>query len=916
VPENQTSFLLRARWLGALTGVRREERRPALAALLTLAGFMAGHAMMETARDALFLASWPASALPWAYLAIAGLALLLGRSPPRLPWSRRSEDDLGAWLVLAGLGAAALWIMLGSAGSWVYYVLYIWSGVLATLVVVRFWTVLADRFTVTQAKRLFTIIGVGSVLGAIVGSGLAWVLTEWFPVRHLVLVAALMFGLAAYGSRLLGAATAPAGGRERERTPARPWDAAEAFRLIASRPYLLRVAALILCAAVTFTLVDYVFKSAADRMVPADQLGEFFASVYLGLNVLSLLIQAGLVSWLLRSVGVGAIQVLAPALLLGGAVGYLAFPVLAVVLLLKGADGSTRHTLYRTGTELLFVPMSVDVRGRVKAVIDVVGQRGGQALASLLILAVLPLARGETAVTVVTVLVAGTWLLLALSLRAHYVSVFRETLRERVTATRIDFPTLDMASLETLLATLNDADDRKVLAALDLLELQGKVRVVPALILYHPSAQVVHRALDLFVAGGREDVVPSVDRLVSSSDPATAAAAIRARCALQPEEEPLLAARRHPDPGVRATAIVALSASGWLPAGPEAEGLGPLLDGDELAQIEFLRSLQDLPSATFDETVIRLADSPDPGVRRESVRAMGRIGSPAFLPTLIDLLSRRDLREPVRGALVSIGPTALAYLERAWADGSVSHAVARHLPRAIADFGSSRAADVLLRGLTVESDGMIRFKTLRALGRLRALNPDVTLDPKVLDRAASQTLGRAFNYMRWRRSLARELPPTLMGPETAAGTLLTLLADKQRHALERLFRLFNLMTGDEDFARAYRGLESDEVRSRAESRELVEHLVQARYREALLQLVDDVFEAGAYRPGLSTRHSDSALGELLDCGIESLEWLTAVAIEELQAAGEAAELDKELDAELVSRAAAARAARSVRRGVA
>ena len=917
--EPQTSFLLRARLLGALTGVRGEERRSAFAALFTLASFMAGHALLETARDALFLASWPASALPWAYLAIAGLALLLGRSPPRLPWSRRPEDDLGAWLTLAGVGTASLWVLLGFAGNWIYYGLYIWSGVVATLVVVRFWTVLADRFTVTQAKRLFTIIGVGSVLGAIVGSGLARILTEWLPVRHLVLVAAVLFGVASYGSRLLGAATGSTSTRERDAAPARAWDPAEALRLIASRPYLVRVAALILSAAVTFTLVDYVFKSAADRLVPPEQLGEFFASVYLALNVLALIVQAGVVSWLLRSFGVGTFQVLAPALLLVASLGYLALPTLGLALLLKGADGSTRHSLYRTGTELLFVPMSVDVRGRVKALIDVVGQRGGQALASLLILAVLPLGRGETAVAIVAVIVACTWLVLALDLRGHYVSVFRETLRDRVTATRIDFPALDMASLETLLATLNEPDDRKVLAALDLLEIQGKLRVVPALILYHPSEQVVHRALELFVAGGREDVVPIVDRLVSASDPGTVAAAIRARCALRPEEGPLLAAREHPDAGVRATAIVALSASGWLHPEGVVQEISALLDQYEGTHLVLLRALQDLPTGAFDETVIRLADSTTAQVRLEAVRAMGRIGNPTFLSTLIGLLARRELREPVREALLAIGPTALAYLEQALGDRAVPHAVARHLPRAIADFGSPRAAEILVRRLTVESDGMIRFKTLRALGRLRARSPGVILDSKVLDRAASQTLGRAFSYMRWRRALAYELPQELLGPETAAGTLVTLLADKERHALERLFRLFNLMTGDEDFARAYRGLESDELRSRAESRELVEHLVLSRYREACLELVDDVFEAGAYhRPVLTNRSAvltaEGALEELLACDVDSLEWLAAVAIEELDTPVVAADGGLRLETTLVVRAATVRSDRVSRGG--
>jgi hypothetical protein len=210
---------------------------------------------------------------------------------------------------------------------------------------------------------------------------------------------------------------------------------------------------------------------------------------------------------------------------------------------------------------------------------------------------------------------------------------------------------------------------------------------------------------------------------------------------------------------------------------------------------------------------------------------------------------------------------------------------------------------------------MIRFKTLRALGRLRARNPGVALDSKVLERAASQTLGRAFSYMRWRRALAYEVPPEFLGPATAAGTLVTLLADKEKHALERLFRLFNLMTGDEDFARAYRGLESDEVRSRAESRELLEHLVLSRYREASLELVDDVFEAGAYRPALTNRSAaltaDGALEELLACDVDSLEWLAAVAIQELESEVlVAADGGLRLKPALVARAAAVRADRA------
>ena len=47
------------------------ERRSLAAAFVTLFGLVAAHTLLETARDALFLARLPPSQLPWAYLAIA-----------------------------------------------------------------------------------------------------------------------------------------------------------------------------------------------------------------------------------------------------------------------------------------------------------------------------------------------------------------------------------------------------------------------------------------------------------------------------------------------------------------------------------------------------------------------------------------------------------------------------------------------------------------------------------------------------------------------------------------------------------------------------------------------------------------------------------------------------------------------------
>ena len=54
---------------------RKGERRDCWAAFLTLLSLIASHALLETARDALFLAKIPAARLPWVFLAIAALSV-------------------------------------------------------------------------------------------------------------------------------------------------------------------------------------------------------------------------------------------------------------------------------------------------------------------------------------------------------------------------------------------------------------------------------------------------------------------------------------------------------------------------------------------------------------------------------------------------------------------------------------------------------------------------------------------------------------------------------------------------------------------------------------------------------------------------------------------------------------------------
>ena len=63
--------------------MRKGERRDVWVAFVTLFALIASHALLETARDALFLARVPASRLPWVFLAIAALSFGHGEAERR-----------------------------------------------------------------------------------------------------------------------------------------------------------------------------------------------------------------------------------------------------------------------------------------------------------------------------------------------------------------------------------------------------------------------------------------------------------------------------------------------------------------------------------------------------------------------------------------------------------------------------------------------------------------------------------------------------------------------------------------------------------------------------------------------------------------------------------------------------------------
>jgi AAA family ATP:ADP antiporter len=701
----------------------------------------------------------------------------------------------------------------------------------------------------------------------------------------MLLFAALLFVVAALP---LAALRIPERAEDADGVAAQPQHSMVASARVAwQNAFARRVFAVTLVAVVTVTLVDFLFKSRiAAEYKDAAELGAYISSFYAVTNALAVFAQLVLAPWIFRTIGVQRALFFSPVALLGGAAFVLATGgafVAAVVM--RGFDNVLRYSIHKTSMELLLVAVPDGTRERVKPIIDLLASRGGQALASIAILVLVALgAGGPVVVGAVVLTLAVIWTALVVTIRSLYLDVFRETLKSGGLSGKAELPELDLAVLETLFAGLNSSRDTEVLASLELLADQKRERLIPALILYHPSRDVVLRALELFAAQGRADFAPIADRLDSHPDRDVAAAALRARAAVAPDRKLLEQRLSGACSQVSAASLVALMSRGWISAEAADDRIEAILASRYWGTAaELARAIRDVARTRSDDgaledkldaLLVRLANEAEafageaspaldrparPGgfipelpldarVKLEVARAMATRKHACSLPVLVEMLDRHELRAAARAALSEI-PGAYEHLVEALARGELRREVRVHLPRTIAMFTPHDAAKSLLPLLATDKDGAVRFKILRALVRLRRVDPTLVLDESILLSVTDTTLAHAMDLRRWGAALVDgDEPATSLAepdPLRAAHRLLVdLVRDKETHSIQRLFMLLELLDG-EDFDDVVRGLRSKNPKTRASSVELVENLVRPPLRARVLALVGDGAIAGA-----------------------------------------------------------------------
>jgi AAA family ATP:ADP antiporter len=430
---------LAERLLSPIADVRRDEVASALLMTATMMLLLGAYYLLKTAREQFILSEGGAEVKSYAS---AGQALLLLGIVPAYGAlaSRVNRTQLVQWVTLFFASNLVLFLMALAAGLRIGIVYFLWVGIFNVMVIAQFWGFAADLYNEEQGKRLFPLIGVGSSLGAWLGSVRAGELVQDFGASRLLVGGALALVVCVVLIRIADRMVQRSAPKQSARAAQKLAEGPSGFKMILSDRYVLLIAALVLLLNVVNTSGEYLFgryvvsnanalygagvERAADRQA---YIGTTYSSYFSYVSLIGFLLQLFVVSRLFRFLGVSRSLFIHPIVAVVSYVMMLRAPSFDAIRVLKIADNSINYSLGNTTMQALWLPTSRETKYKAKQAVDSFCVRAGDVLQAGVVYA------GElTALTVsgfaaLNVVFACGWLAVAFGLRGRLHAMAHET---------------------------------------------------------------------------------------------------------------------------------------------------------------------------------------------------------------------------------------------------------------------------------------------------------------------------------------------------------------------------------------------------------------------------------------------------------------------------------------------------------
>jgi AAA family ATP:ADP antiporter len=310
---------------------------------------------------------------------------------------------------------------------WVAALFFVWVSTFNVLIISVFWSLMADTFSRTQAKRLFGFIAAGGTVGTIGGPALAALLVNAVGTNTLMLISAAGFVLTAWLVRVLE--------HEKRRLGSVDGDAQttsldrklgghpiEGFTLLFQSPYLLMIALFILLMTTISTIIyfqlgDLITKAFESREART----RAYAMIDLAVNGTTVFLQLFGTGRIIERFGVTTGLLLNPAIMAFAFLAIAFAPVLLVLGTIQVVRRFAEYAIAKPSREMLFTVVDQESKYKAKNVIDTVVYRFGDVTSAWLSAAVLPY--GVAGLAVAGVIMSACWFPIAYRLGKRYENV-------------------------------------------------------------------------------------------------------------------------------------------------------------------------------------------------------------------------------------------------------------------------------------------------------------------------------------------------------------------------------------------------------------------------------------------------------------------------------------------------------------
>ncbi len=602
--------------------------------LMLLGGVLqAGLAMGQSAADSLFLARVGADRLPIIYVAMPAImvlyipvySFLFGR------YGVNRVFDLTLGLLVAG-GIGCYFFLSRGTGVLPYYVAKCYSALWYVGIYTLFWNLVDSHFDLRNAKRLFGLLAAGPAAGAICGGEAVNRLAAEIPVPAFFLGWAAC-ALLAWPVLIALRRRHPPLAVDEAGSEARP-ALRDTLRQIMRSRFVITLISVLSVTLITATICEYQYLGIFAEMADESTLAALFGQLYAGVNVFNLCISLFVFNRLVLRIGVRNMALIQAIVFL---------VVFALLLVHGGFEAALLGFLAYQGImtsidynniNLLFNGLPEQGRSQVRTFVEGLCEPLATATAGIFLLLVAPrLSPGD--LSAIGFGFAAVLLLLVFVMRADYVQSMIANVRRSW---------LDFTRAPAGFANLPDSDLALLEQRVDI-PLAGERLTALRMLCTGAPVRALRHVLGFLSRAPREErpaAQPLVASLLATRDPGVLLHSMQwseqhgetidpflleelGRHRLMPAE---VAAGRlaAADPDERAAAAALLWRSSQLPHGTAALGaMDELLRAGPAGIQAGIRGLGRMGEPRYVPSLLPYLHSPEPGVRLETLRALGEL---------------------------------------------------------------------------------------------------------------------------------------------------------------------------------------------------------------------------------------------------------------------------------------------------